>query len=161
MESFISVLPIIAIVSILCFSVVPITNDQMLSFLIGAQMLVVGLGLFEFGAESSMTRIGNQIGSALTRSKKLALILPVSFALGVIITIAEPDLSVLSENVPHIETRVLIMTVAVGVGFFLVLAMLRILFAVPLKWMLLVSYGILFALAFASGYGHRRRFHPK
>ena len=150
MESFISVLPIIAIVSILCFSVVPITNDQMLSFLIGAQMLVVGLGLFEFGAESSMTRIGNQIGSALTRSKKLALILPVSFALGVIITIAEPDLSVLSENVPHIETRVLIMTVAVGVGFFLVLAMLRILFAVPLKWMLLVSYGILFALAFAS-----------
>ena len=150
MESFISVLPIIAIVSILCFSVVPITNDQMLSFLIGAQMLVIGLGLFEFGAESSMTRIGNQIGSALTRSKKLALILPVSFALGVIITIAEPDLSVLSENVPHIETRVLIMTVAVGVGFFLVLAMLRILFAVPLKWMLLVSYGILFALAFAS-----------
>lgn len=149
-ESFFSVLPIIGIVAALCFSVVPITNDQMLSFLIGAQLLVLGLGMFEFGAESSMTKIGTQIGSKLTKSRKLVLILPISFALGLIITIAEPDLSVLSQNVPHIETRVLIITVAVGVGFFLVAAMLRILFAIPLKWMLLVSYAVLFGLAFIS-----------
>ena len=72
--------------------------------LIGGVMLVVGMGLFSLGAEQSMTPIGTKIGTALTRTKNLPLILGVSFALGFAITVAEPDLQVLAETVPHISS---------------------------------------------------------
>lgn len=149
-EAFSSVVPIVGIVAVLCFSLIPITNDGMLSFLVGALMLIAGLGLFNYGAESSMTAIGNYIGAKLTRSRKLTLILGVSFLIGVIITVAEPDLTVLSGNVPHINTVVLILTVALGVGLFLTLSMLRILFAIPLRILLLASYALIFVLVLFS-----------
>ncbi|MBR4941650.1 MAG: DUF1538 domain-containing protein [Clostridia bacterium] len=146
-EALISVLPVALIVAFLCFTVAPMSTDLMLCFVIGTVMIIVGLGLFTFGSESSMTQIGNHIGAKLTKSKRLPLIIIISFLLGVIITIAEPDLQVLAQNVPHINTGVLIITVSVGVGIFLVLCMLRILFAIPLKWVLLISYSIVFILA--------------
>ena len=86
-------------------------------FLIGALFLIFGKGLFSLGADISMTPIGNQIGTALTKSRKLLLILIVSFVLGLAITISEPDLQVLAETVPHIDNMVLLLTVGVGVGF--------------------------------------------
>lgn len=146
-EAVASVLPVAATVALLCFTIAPVSTDLMLSFFIGTGMLMLGLGLFTFGAENSMTLIGTHIGARMTKSRKLWLILALSFILGVIITIAEPDLQVLAGNVPHIDTTVLIITVSVGVGIFLTICMLRILFSVPLKWVLLVFYAIVFALA--------------
>ncbi len=153
-ESFISVLPVTAIVFVLCFTVFPVSTDCMLSFLIGAVCLIFGLGLFTYGADNSMTKAGNAIGAHLTKSRKLGLILGVSFIIGVIITMAEPDLQVLSDNVPHINSFVLIITVAIGVGFFLVVSMLRIFFGIPIRILLLISYAVVFMLAFFSDFNY-------
>ena len=116
-----SVLPISLIVMAISFVLVPVDAGLMLSFVIATAMLILGMGLFTLGADMSMTRIGNYMGSKMTKSRKLGLVLVISFALGVAITVAEPDLQVLAGNVPEIDTKVLILTVSVGVGFFLML----------------------------------------
>ena len=146
-EAAISALPIIVIVALLCLLVTPLPTGQLVGFLIGALYIIIGTGLFTMGADSSMTIIGNRIGAALTRSKNLPLILGVSFVLGVAVTIAEPDLQVLAETVPHIDSMVLIITVGIGVGFFLSVCMLRIFCGVKLKWLLIGFYALVFALA--------------
>ena len=146
-ESFRSVLPILLIVLLLCFTISPIRPDLLLCFLIGALLIVVGMGLFSLGADVSMTPIGNRIGTALTKSRNLSLILAVSFALGFAVSIAEPDLQVLAQTVPHINTTVLLVTVSIGVGFFLSVCMLRIMKGIRLRWLLLFFYGAVFVLA--------------
>ena len=152
-ESIASVLPIAVIVALMCLSFVPVTTDLMLAFLLGTIMLIVGMGLFTLGAEASMTQIGNHTGAKMTKSRRLWLILALSFVLGIAITVAEPDLTVLASNVPHIDTTVLIITVSVGVGLFLVICMLRILLGIQLRWVLLGCYAIVFALAAFSDAG--------
>ncbi len=149
-ESIASVLPITLIVAFLCLFFIPLDSGLMLSFLLGSCMLTVGMGLFSVGADLSMTQIGLHIGAKMTKSKKLWLIVILSFILGVIITIAEPDLQVLATNVPDIDTFVLIITVSVGVGLFLLLGMLRILFKIPLNLLLIIFYGAIFILAYIS-----------
>ena len=128
-----SVIPIVAVVLVLSLTIAPIPTDLMLSFLLGTLFLVLGMGLFSLGAEMSMTPIGSKIGTSLTATKNLPLILIVSFALGFAVTIAEPDLQVLAQTVPHIPNKVLIVTVGAGVGFFLTLCMLRILTGAKLR----------------------------
>lgn len=147
-ESLFSVLPIVIIVFILCLYISPMQPDLLLTFLVGALMLIIGMGLFSLGAEQSMTPIGNQIGTALTRTKNLPLILAVSFLLGFAITIAEPDLQVLAQTVPHISNTVLLITVGAGVGFFMSVCMLRILTGMRLRLLLIFFYAIIFLLAF-------------
>ena len=147
-ESINSILPITIIVAAVCFLFVPIPSGLMLAFLLGAVHMIIGMGLFSVGADLSMSKIGGHIGSAMTASRKLWLILLTSFLLGTAITLAEPDLQVLASHVPGISNPVLLLTVGMGVGLFLALAMLRILFAVSLRTMLLVLYGIVFLLAF-------------
>lgn len=147
-ESLFSVLPIVIIVFILCLYISPMQPDLLLTFLVGAMMLIIGMGLFSLGAEQSMTPIGNQIGTALTRTKNLPLILAVSFLLGFAITIAEPDLQVLAQTVPHISNTVLLITVGAGVGFFMSVCMLRILTGMRLRLLLIFFYAIIFLLAF-------------
>lgn len=146
-ESAVSVLPIVVIVMLLCLTVAPVSADLLLCFLIGALFVIVGMGLFSLGAEASMTPIGNRIGTALTKTRNLPLILVVSFMLGFAVTIAEPDLQVLAETVPHINNTVLLVTVGLGVGFFLAVCMLRIVTGVHLRWLLIAFYGIVFVLA--------------
>ena len=146
-EAMASVLPITAIVAALCFALVPMESGLMLSFLLGAAMLVLGMGLFTLGAEMSMSRIGNLIGAGMTKSRKLGLILILSFLLGAAVTMAEPDLQVLAANVPGINKTVLIAAVSLGVGAFLALCMLRILFSVSLRLLLILFYATVFALA--------------
>ena len=143
-ESAASVLPIVGIVALLCFALLPVKSGLMLAFLIGAVLLVVGMGLFSLGADLSMSRIGSAIGAKMTASRKLWLILLLSFLLGAAITTAEPDLQVLAANVPDLNRTVLILTVSVGVGLFLALCMLRILFAISLRTLLLISYALVF-----------------
>ena len=143
----ISVLPIIAIVAVLCLFLVPMQPTLLLTFLVGALMIVVGLGLFSLGAERSMTIIGSKIGTALTKIGKLPVILLVAFALGVAVTVAEPDLQVLADTVPNIDKTVLLAAVGVGVGFFMVVCMLRILSGINLRWVLVACYIAVFLLA--------------
>ncbi len=152
-EAAASVLPVTAIVAVLCLALVRVDVGLMLSFLLGSGLLILGMGLFTLGAELSMSRIGNLIGAKMTKSRKLWFILAVSFLLGVAITMAEPDLQVLATNVPAIDKTVLIVTVSVGVGLFLMLCMVRILFSVSLRRLLIVFYALLFLGAFLSDAG--------
>jgi hypothetical protein len=149
-ESAASVLPVALIVAILCFSIAPTPTDLMLSFVIGTVLLILGLGLFTFGVEKSMTLIGTYTGAKLTKFRNLGILLVISFILGVIITIAEPDLQVLADNTPHINTVILIITVSVGVGLFLMLCMLRIILGIQLRYILLFFYIVVFVLAMFS-----------
>ena len=146
-ESTVSVLPIVVIVLLLCLTVAPVSADLLLCFLIGALFVIAGMGLFSLGAEASMAPIGNRIGTALTKTRNLPLILVVSFMLGFAVTIAEPDLQVLAETVPHINNTVLLVTVGLVVGFCLAVCMLRIVTGVHLRWLLIAFYGIVFLLA--------------
>ena len=152
-EAAASVLPVSAIVAVLCLVLVPVDVGLMLSFLFGSALLILGMGMFTLGAEVSMTRIGNLIGARMTKSKKLWFILVVSLLLGIAITMAEPDLQVLAANVPALDKTALILTVSVGVGLFLVLCMVRILFRISLRRLLIICYALVFLGAFLSERG--------
>ena len=142
-----SVFPIVLIVVLLCFCFLPVGTDIMLSFLIGTVFVILGIGLFSLGADISMVPIGTKVGTALTKTRRLGLILPVAFILGFAVTVAEPDLQVLAATVPHINSAVLLITVGVGVGFFLTVCMLRIITGINLCRLLIVFYAAVFALA--------------
>ena len=146
-EAAASVLPVTASVAVLCLALVRVDVGLMLSFLLGSGLLILGMGLFTLGAELSMSRIGNLIGAKMTKSRKLWFILAVSFLLGVAITMAEPDLQVLAHQVPGVPDLTLIVSVALGVGVFLVLALLRILLRIRMAWLLLGCYALVFVLA--------------
>ena len=146
-EAFASVLPITAIVLILSVTVAPMPTDTLLSFLVGAAMLILGMGLFTLGADIAMQPIGEKVGAQMTKSRSLVTVILVSFLMGVIITVSEPDLQVLAQQVPGVPNAVLVGAVAVGVGAFLVLALMRILFRIPLNSLLIVSYAMVFGLA--------------
>lgn len=147
-EALRAVLPIIGLVLLLSFSIAPISPSILLCFLMGAVMLVIGMMFFTQGAEMAMSPMGERVGTAMTKSKKLWLIVVISFVLGVIITISEPDLQVLAQQVPSVPNRVLILSVAVGVGVFLAIAMLRMLCSIALPRLLLIFYLAVFVLAF-------------
>lgn len=140
-------LPIAGIVFVLCFSIISIPNSLMMAFIIGTCMVILGITFFTLGTDLGMTPIGVNVGASITRSRKLWLIILVSFLVGVFITVAEPDLQVLAKQVPNIPGNVLIGAVALGTGFFLTIAMLRILFRVPIRYLLLGFYAVIFILA--------------
>ena len=146
-ESLTSVLPIAGIVFLLCFTIVPVPNSIMMAFVVGVVMLIIGMSLFNLGTDLAMTPIGENVGSALTKSRKLWIIVIVCFLVGCIVTISEPDLQVLAEQVPNIPNAVIIGAVAGGVGIFLVLALLRILFKIRLSYLLVGLYLLVFILA--------------
>ena len=146
-ESLKSVLPIFAIVLVLSFSLVPMNPGILVMFLFGTIMLIVGMSLFTIGSSISMEPIGEGIGSQLSKSRKLVLPVVICFVLGIIITIAEPDLQVLAEQVPSIPNIVLILCVALGVGAFLSLAMIRAKKNIALNKLLLIFYGLVAVLS--------------
>lgn len=145
-EALVAVLPIIVIVLVLCFSVAPISPSILLCFLIGAVLLILGMMFFTLGAEVAMTPMGEKVGTCMTKSKKLTVIVALSFLLGFIITVSEPDLQVLAGQVPSIPNGILIGAVAGGVGLFLVIALLRMLFRIPLPPLLVFLYIAVFLL---------------
>lgn len=145
-ETLKAVFPILAIVVILCFSVAPISPSILLTFFVGAVLLIVGMLLFSVGVDLSMTQMGERVGTTITKTKNAFLMSAVCFVMGVIITASEPDLQVLANQVPSIPNAVIILAVAAGVGVFLVFALLRMLFGISLSNMLLVFYGIVFLL---------------
>ena len=146
-EALKAVLPIIGIVLLLAFSIAPMPNDVLLAFLMGGLMLIVGMMFFSLGAELSMEPMGESIGSRLTRTRNLPVILLLSVVLGMMITISEPDLQVLAKQVESIPDAVLIYSVAAGVGLFLAAAVLRMFFSVSFRVLLIVFYALVFLLA--------------
>ena len=147
-EAMASVLPVSGVVLVLLATFVPVPPDMLLSFLIGAVMLVIGMGLFTLGSETAMTPMGEYVGAKMTSSRKLWLVIAVSFFVGVMITISEPDLTVLASQLESIPSIVLLLAVGLGVGVLLVVAMLRILFKIRLKYLLLFCYAAVFIFAF-------------
>lgn len=146
-ETLKAVLPILVIVLFLCFSIAPIPPSILISFLIGAALLIIGMLLFNVGVELSMTPIGERVGSIMTKSKNILVVIIISFVMGFAITISEPDLQVLAQQVPSIPNLVLILAVATGVAAFLVCAILRMLFGIPLSRLLVFFYAVIFILA--------------
>ena len=146
-ESLKATLPIVAIVLLLSLFVAPIRPDVLLAFLLGAVLLVVGMMLFSLGAEVAMEPMGEKLGTHMTKTRKLWLILFISFGLGCLITMAEPDLQVLANQVNSIPTAVMIFSVAGGVGLFLAVALLRTLLGFSLRLLLIAFYAATFILA--------------
>ena len=146
-ESFAAVMPIAAIVIFLCLTLVDLPAHSMILFLIGTVLLIAGMIFFTLGADISMMTIGQSIGSHLTKSRNTWLIALICFILGVVITVAEPDLRVLADTAPIVDTMVLILAVAVGVGVFLVVSFFRVYLQVKLAYILIVMYTLLFGLA--------------
>ena len=147
-ESLKSTLPVVAIVFAVCFIFIPVPAGALLAFVFGSILLVVGVGLFTIGVDMAMTPIGSHIGSAVTKSRSLMFALFISFLVGTFVTVSEPDLQVLAGQVPSIPNPVIIGAVALGVGIFLAVAMLRIFLGISLRTLLLVTYPIIIALAF-------------
>lgn len=145
-ETLKAVLPILLIVVLLCFTIAPISPSILMTFLIGAVLLIVGMLLFSVGVELSMTIMGERVGTTMTKTKNLLVMVFLGFVMGLIITISEPDLQVLAQQVPAVPNLVIILSVAIGVGIFLVVALLRMLFGIALSHMLLVFYAIVFVL---------------
>lgn len=148
-EALISVFPVTLIVLLLHLTpLVTLSAKELLVFLCSAFLLVVGIGLFNLGADIAMTPMGVQVGAGLSKSRRMGVLLSVSFLLGLLITVAEPDLSVLAAQVAAaVNGTALILAVGVGVGIFLVLAILRIVTKTGLSQMLLIFYMLIFALA--------------
>lgn len=149
-ESINAVVPITVIVLLLSIFIVPMETGTIAMFLVGAFMLIIGMAFFQLGAEMSMTPLGEGVGSQIMKTRRLSILVLVCFVMGVIITIAEPDLQVLANQVPSIPNETLIWTVALGVGAFLVVAVLRILFKLRLSLLLFILYIAVFLLSFVA-----------
>lgn len=147
-ESLSAVLPITAIVLIISIVLFPVDLGAVVIFFVGAVMLIIGMGFFQLGAEIAMTPLGEGIGVQMSKTHKVLVILFIGFLMGLIITVSEPDLQVLAQQVPAIPNMVLILTVSVGVGIFLALAIARIIFQVNLSTILTVLYIIIIGLSY-------------
>lgn len=148
-EALVSVLPVTLIVVILNLTpLVDLSGREMTVFLVCSVLLILGMGLFNMGADLAMTPMGSHIGSGLTKTRKIGLMLAVCFVMGLLTTIAEPDLTVLAKQVEDvINPTLLTVTVGVGVGLFLLMAVLKIVFHKSLSMLLMYFYMILFAVA--------------
>ncbi|MBR1794636.1 MAG: DUF1538 domain-containing protein [Bacteroidales bacterium] len=148
-ESLVSVVPVSLMVFLLAITPwVDISRHELLVFGAAALLLIIGISLFNLGADMAMTPMGQYIGEGLTKSRKLGILLSISFLMGLLITIAEPDLSVLAGQVGAVMNgTLLILTVGVGVGFFLLLAVLKIVFHSDLTEILMFCYMVLFSIA--------------
>lgn len=147
-ESLAAVLPITAIVLLLSITIIPLDSGFVMLFLFGALLLILGMGLFTLGVDMSMMPMGDGFGVSLGNMKHKWLAYLISFLLGVVVTIAEPDLQVLADKFPALDKWIIIIPVAVGVGLFLVFALLRMALKIPLSYVLLFFYTVVFVLAF-------------
>ncbi len=147
-EAFAAVMPVTLITILLVVTISPVHTGTLLSFLLGAVLLIIGMGLFSLGSDMSMIPMGEYIGSQMTKSRKIWLVVFLSFFVGFLATICEPDLQVLAGYVPTVKPFVLTASVGLGVGIFLVVAMLRILFKVKLSLLLWICYIGVFIMAF-------------
>lgn len=148
-EALISVLPVSLIVLLLSFTpALSLSGRELAVFCVCTVCMILGIGLFNLGADMAMSPMGEHIGAELTKTRKTYLLLPISFVLGLLITVAEPDLSVLASQVAEtINGTVLIAAVGIGVGLCLLIGVIKILTHADLSKMLFFFYLFIFALA--------------
>ncbi|MGM9878674.1 MAG: DUF1538 domain-containing protein [Bacilli bacterium] len=146
-ETTIAVVPICLIVTIIAL-IFGFDTGTISSFIISSILLIIGISLFTFGADISMMMIGEKLGNKLIQSKKIIFILLITLVIGIIITLAEPDLRVLAEQITSIPSTTLILAVSIGVGIFLTLAVAKILFKLSLRTILIICYSLIFVLMF-------------
>lgn len=153
-ENSVSVLPVMAVVLILDFTAAPLGAAMTGRFVLGGILVIIGLSLFLLGAEAGILPVGEKAGAALTAKKNLPLLLTAAFFIGVLITVAEPDVQVLAQQIagvnPAINSSKLIFMIAVGVGFFVSLGLTRTILQIPLKWILLAVYILVFICAYKT-----------
>ena len=149
-ETLLSVLPIMAIVLILNFTITPLGADKLWRFILGGVMLILGLSLFLAGTDIGMVPVGEKLGSVLAHKRNVWFMLTVGFIIGFAVTMAEPDVSVLAGQVhdlnPSIPGNTLILMIALGLGIFVDIGLLRTVLKVKLKWVLFAFYSIVFIL---------------
>jgi len=143
-----AIMPVVVIVLLLSVTIVPMPTHVVMVFFYGCILLIIGMVLFTIGSEQAMEPMGKHVGARITKTRKLWLILPLGFLLGFMITISEPDLQVLANQVQSIPNSVLILSVSGGVAFFLLAALIRMVIGISLQAMLIFFYLIAFALAF-------------
>lgn len=150
-EVGLSVLPLLVLVSLTHFLLSPLPPGYLTSFFIGSVLLVAGLSVFLLGTQLSLIPIGERLGSAATRKKNLFFLLTTGLVIGCVIVFAEPNVTVLVTQVqsvnPAIPRMLMVGLMAFGVGIFLVIALLRIVFHLSLRWLFAIGYGIIFLLA--------------
>lgn len=149
-ESCLSILPFIAIILLLGLTIAPLSLVSIIGILISGVMLILGTSLFSVGADMSMLKMGGYIGSDLSKSRKFFLMLLCAFIIGFVVTIAEPDLSILAEQFLLIGNWLMIIVVGLGVGVFMLLSLIRILFRLKISTILLIGYAIIFILMIFS-----------
>lgn len=148
-ESAIAVLPIAVIVFFVGTFGANINFPTMLNFFICCILLIFGISLFGVGVDKAMMKIGGYIGSSTSKTKNIVIMAIIATVMGFVITLAEPDLSVLAGQVPGISSKwVVILTVAVGTGIFLALALIRIMFKINIKVLLGICYSVILVLCF-------------
>ncbi len=147
-EALVSVFPVVAILVLINLTpLVDFSRKEVVVFLISAVCLALGIGLFNLGADLAMTPMGEHIGAGLSKTKKLSLLIGACFLMGVLITVAEPDLTVLATQVKDvINSTTLIIAVGIGVGIFLVVSVLKIILRKSLSSLLMFFYMLLFAV---------------
>lgn len=155
-EASFSVLPISFLVLILVLTpLVNLNTQEIWAFVISTIGLILGIALFNLGADLGIEPMGQQVGSTLIKTKKMKLILIVCFILGLLITVAEPDLTVLANqlknaipsflNIPG--NIILVLSIGLGVGIFIVIGVMKIITKKDLCQILLFFYMMLFAFA--------------
>ena len=151
-ETAVSVLPVMAIVFLLGFTIVPLEPSLLLRFFISGVLLIIGLTIFLLGVDLGIQPMGERCGAALTQKKSLSLLLASAFVIGFIVTVAEPDIQVFGDQVrgvfPFVNKLAFTFVIAGGVGIFIMLGLLRTVTNLSLKWTLFISYTILFVIAF-------------
>lgn len=155
-EVVIAILPMTLLIVILTFIFAPLDSDEMISFLFGAGMMMIGMTLFLFGADYSMMEVGRLVGKYMIKKKSLTILIALGFMIGIVITIAEPSVQVLGQQVNQISEgkigRVLLIgIVSVGTGVFLAFALLRVVFKLSYYQLMAIGYvGVLVASFFTS-----------
>lgn len=151
-ETAVSVLPVMAIVFLLGFTIVPLEPALLLRFFISGILLIVGLTIFLLGVDLGIQPMGERSGAELTKRKNLSFLLVTAFVIGFIVTVAEPDIQVFGDQVrgifPFVNKLAFTFVIAGGVGLFIMLGLLRTVTNLSLKWTLFISYTILFVLIF-------------
>ena len=151
-ETSISVVPVMMIVLILGFTAVPMGGLMLGRFVFGGLLLIIGLTIFLLGVDLGIQPMGERCGAELTKKRNLALLVGVAFVIGFMVTVAEPDIQVFGDQVrsvfSHVNKLSLVVIIAVGVGLFIMIGLLRTVMNLSIKLTLLIAYALLFAVAF-------------
>ena len=152
LEVIMAVLPVTIVVFLLQLTIMRIPWVEFSQFIVGVVMVSAGLILFLLGVHYGLLPVGELIGSVLPKQGKIWMVVFFGFLFGFVVTMAEPDVRVLAMQVEMVSgggiTRnILIVAVAIGVAFFVGVSMIRIIFNIPLTYILAVGYAIVFLLA--------------